>query len=178
MDLVLPNYGNFGVGPAIETIFPGLPRSLRRQFQILLMAGSKSNYLSKKVIDEYLGATAFSAAGTLYWGLWTSALADGSHGGTAGEANYSSYARVSQTNNSTNFPNATGSTTATKNNGTLVTFPTSTGGSSTITYVGIFDGNAGTSADNLYVWTDVTSTAIANGDTPKINASGFTFTED
>lgn len=173
---VLVPAGQFGLGPAIEDHFPRLDARTRKVFErILLMAGSKTNYLSKKVLDEYLGATAFSAPGNIHWRLWTSTLDDTSTGSTTNEANYSSYASVNQTNNSTNFPNATGTTTATKQNGTAVTWPTSTGGSSTITYVGMCDAG---SAGNMLIWFDVTSTAIANGDTPKINASGATFTED
>lgn len=175
--IITPN-GKFGVGKAAETLLPDLPKPVRRAFEILLMAGSKSFFLSAEILDHYLGAAAFTADATLYWGLWTSALADGSDGATAGEAAYTSYARVSQTNNATNFPAATGTTTATKSNGTTVTFPTSTGSSATVTYVGIFNGNAGTSDDDLYVWFDVSSTAIASGDTPKINAGDADFTED
>lgn len=143
---------------------------------ISLMAGSKSNYLSKKVLDLPLGASAFSAPANVFAGLWTASLADGSTSATAGEAAYTSYARVSITNNSTNFPNATGATTATKNNGTAITFPASTGSTATVISFGLFDVASG--AGNLLYWCDVTSTVISSGDTPQVAINGLTVVED
>lgn len=139
-------------------------------------AGSKSNYLSKKLLDLPVGAAAFTAPVTVYCGLWTSTLDDTSTSATAGEAAYTSYARVAITNNSTNFPNSTGTTTATKSNGTAITFPASTGGSATVTFLGLFDVSSG--AGNMLYWCSVTSTAIASGDTPQVAVSGLSFTED
>ena len=140
------------------------------------MAGSKSNYLSKKLLDLPLGASAFSAPATVYVGLWTSNLDDTSTSATAGEAAYTSYARVALTNNSTNFPNASGSTTATKSNGTVITFPASTGSTATITYLGLFDVASG--AGNMLYWCSVTSTTINSGDTPQVAIGGLTIVED
>src|SRR5262245_58219892 len=83
------------------------PRRYRSLFdRILLMASGKSAYLSEKVKNEVLGAVAFSAPGTVYFALWTTAAAtdmDGYNGGTAGEVSGGSYDRVNKTNNTTNF---------------------------------------------------------------------------
>lgn len=140
------------------------------------MAGSKSNYLSKAFINEVLGATAFTAPVTVYAALWTSALDDTSTAATAGEAAYTSYARVALTNNATNFPAATGTTTATKQNGTAIAFPASTGGSATVTYFAIVDSASG--AGNILFWCTVTSTTVNSGDTPQVNANAFSVVED
>lgn len=140
------------------------------------MAGSKSNYLSKKLLDEVLGATDFTAPVTVWAALWTATIDDTSTGSTAGEAAYTSYTRVSITNNTTNFPASTGSTTATKNNANAITFPASTGGSATVTFFVLIDSASG--AGNILYWCSVTSTAIATGDVPQVAASGLTITED
>jgi hypothetical protein len=140
------------------------------------VAGSKSDYLEAKVKNETLGAVAYSAPTPLYVGLWTSALSDSSHGGTAGEVSGGSYSRLSLTNNTTNFATVT---TAAKVNSTAWTFTQATASWGTVSYVGIFDGNAGTSGDNLLLWADLTTAkAIGSGDTAVFNAGDFSWTED
>jgi hypothetical protein len=141
----------------------------------VVWAGSKTNYLSKKLLDLPLGATAYSAPATVYAALWTATLDDTSTGSTTGEAAYTSYARVAITNNTTNFPAATGTTTATKSNANAITFPASTGGTSTVTFFAICDAS---SAGNMLYWCSVTSATVNSGDTPQVAASGFTVTED
>lgn len=138
--------------------------------KILLMAGSDANYLSKKFGDLIFGATAFTSPATLYGGLWTAALDDTFTGATASEAAYTSYARLALTNNTTIFAAGSGTTTYTKTfpSDATKSWPASTGGSATITYMGVLDGNLGTSADHGIVWASVTSQAIASGDTPQL----------
>lgn len=177
------------LGPGAELLLPGLEdrlseyvrsgkaRQLRRAFEILLMAGSKANYLEDKVSAEVLGATAFSAPATVYFGLWTTggSLTDAFHGGTANETTYGSYARVAKTNNTTNFAG----TTSPRTNSTAITFPTSTSGSQTVNQVGVLDGNAGTSGDNGLLWADLTAArTIDSGETPEFAISAFSYTED
>lgn len=176
------------VAPAGELLLPGLRDSLRerhprgvaekirRRFErALLMAGSKGNWLEDGVAAEVLGGTPFSYPGTWHFGLWTSALTDASNGATAGETTYGSYARVAKTNNTTNFSG----TTNPRTNSTAITYPTSTSGSSTVTYVGMFDGNAGTSADDLGLWADLTaSRTIDSGETPEFAIGDFDYSED
>src|SRR5262245_29535561 len=103
------------VTPAAELLRESV-REIGRDYakifdRILLMASGKSAYLSEKVKNEVLGATAFSAPATVYFGLWTTTAGtdmDAYHGGTAGEVSGGSYDRVSKTNNTTNFAAITG----------------------------------------------------------------------
>lgn len=138
--------------------------------RIMMMAGSFANYSSKALQDSMFGKTAFTAATTIYFGLWTAALDDTFTGATTGEAAYTSYARLGLTNNTTIFAAGSGTTTYTKSfpSDAAKNFATSTGGTATITYLGILDGNAGTSADHGYAWCSVTSTTINSGDTPQL----------
>lgn len=144
----------------------------------VLLSGSASNYLAKKILEEVFGGVAFSAPANEYVGLWTATLDDTSTGSTASEAAYTSYARtqVGTGNNQTDAWNAaTGTTTGTVTNKNAITFPTSTGGSATVTFGGVIDAST---TGNMLVWFSVTSTAIASGDTPKINASALSHVLD
>lgn len=149
---------------------------------ILLMAGSKSDYLETKVKNEVLGATAFSAPATVYFGLWgtASSINDASHGGTAGEITGGSYDRVAMTNNTTNF--ATVADNVNKVNSVAITFPQATANwnsSANINQVGCLDANAKTSGDNLLLWGDLTvPKPVLNGDTAQFAASAFSWSED
>ncbi len=153
---------------------------LRTPKDYVLMAGSKANYLSKKVADLILGGTAYSAPGTLYCGLWTSAISDTLVGNSAGEAGYTSYARLALTNNTTIFAAGTGTTTYVKTfpSDGAKSFPSCTGGSSTVTYMGILDGNTMTSSDNGYLWCSVTSVSVTTGVTPVLAVNSVSLTED
>lgn len=148
--------------------------------RILLMAGSDANYLSQKLGDLAFGKTAYAGETTIYGALWTAALDDTFTGATASEATYTSYGRQALTNNTTIFAAGTGTTTYVKAwpSDAAKNWPTSTGGSSTVTYVGFLNGNAGTSADKGLVWASVTSTAIASGDTPQLQTNAVSQTRD
>lgn len=160
------------------------PRRYRKLFdRILLMASGKSAYLSEKVKNEVLGATAFSAPANVYFALWTTAAAtdmDAYNGGTAGEVSGGSYDRVQKTNNTTNFASITGD--AAKVNSNAITFPTATAdwnSGSTIPQMGVFDANAKTSGDNLLIWGDhTTAKSVLNGDTAQYNTSAVSWTEE
>lgn len=165
---------------AAEILMPDLPRfdrhklgkALRKSLKdrVLWMAGSDAFYLSKKLGDLIMGATAFTAPTPLYIALWTATLDDTFNGGTTGEAAYTSYARLSLTNNTTIFAAGTGTTTYTKTfpSDAAKSWPTSTGSTSTVTYLGVLDANNKTSADNGILWASVTSTTINSGDTPQL----------
>jgi hypothetical protein len=151
--------------------------------QILLMASGKSAYLSGALKNEVLGATAYTAAATVYTALWTTAAAtdmDAYHGGTAGEVSGGSYDRVSKTNNTTNFAGITGD--AAKVNSNAHTFPAASANwnsGSNIPQMGIFDGNAKTSGDNLLIWGDLTTAKpVLSGDTAQFNTSAISWTEE
>jgi hypothetical protein len=153
---------------------------LRRKIQVLQMAGSDANYLSKKFGDLIFGATAYTAPTPVYGGLWTAALDDTFTGATASEANYTSYARLSLTNNTTIFAVGSGTTTYTKTfpSDAYKNFATATGGSSTCTYIGFLDGNLGTSADHGLIWATITSVTIGNGATPQLAQNAVSQTRD
>lgn len=162
--------------------FFGKRSRLARAFDhILLMAGSKSDYLEAAVKNEVLGAVAFGAPANVFFGLWGAAasISDASHGGTAGEVSGGSYDRVTKTNNTTNFATVT---TGNKVNTTAITFPTATANwnaSANINQVGVLDGNAKTSGDNLLLWGDLTvPKPVLNGDTASFAASAFAWSED
>jgi len=143
------------------------------------MSGSKSNYLSKKLIEETIGGVAYTSAAHVYVALCTTLPDDTSTGSTVVETDYASYARTevgSNNDQTTGWNTATGTTTATVTNKNAVTFPTATG-ASTNPIVGIAVVDA-SSAGNVLYWASVTSTAIASGDTPKINAAALSVVED
>ena len=167
-----------------EHVRLGKAREISRLFdRILLMASGKSAYLSEKVKNEVLGATAFSAPATVFTALWTTAAGtdmDGYHGGTAGEVSGGSYDRVSKTNNVTNFASITGD--AAKVNSNAHTFTTATAdwnAGAVIPQMMILDGNAKTSADNFLIWGDLTTAkSVLNGDTAQFNTSAISWTEE
>lgn len=146
------------------------------------MAGSKSNYLSKKVLDHVLGNAAYTAPTTVYVGLWksTATLADDSSGTLTGEPSGGAYARVSVTNNATNWPNSTGSTTALKQNGNSIAWATATtnwtGTGETISQFALLD--AASSGNILFWGTLTTPKAIGSGDTASFSAGALSITED
>lgn len=176
----------------LEHAWQDLPKDVRNFFdrymkapvkeRILMMSGSLANFSSKSLQDSIFGKTAFTAATTIYFGLWAAALDDTLAGNTASESAYTSYARLGLTNNTTIFAAGSGTTTYSK------TFPsdaaksfatsTGTGTNNTITYLGILDGNLGTSADKGYAWCSVTSTTINSGDTPQLAQNAITVTQD
>ncbi len=163
----------FHVLPAAELLLPKieLPR-VRRALEILLMAGSKTNFAEDALASELVGGTAFGAPANLFFGLWTAALSDTSTGSSGSEATYGSYARVSKTNNTTNFSG----TTSPRTNSTAITFPQSTSGSVTVTYVGVCSAS---SAGDMYLWADLTSSRTVDvGETPEFAISAFSYTED
>lgn len=137
------------------------------------MAGSKSNYLEIIIQKLILGATAFSAPGTVAMALSTAAYSESATGASMTEcANSNAYARVSQTNNTTNFPVATPTV-----NANPFTFPTATGSWGTILAAYLVD--SGTyGAGNVLIGADITSHAIAIGDTVNVAASALSYQED
>src|SRR6185436_14247169 len=144
------------------------------------MAGSASNYLAKKLIEEAAGGVGYTPAANVYLALCTAAIDDTSTGATITEANYGSYARtqIGTGNNQTDAWNAgTGTTTSTVTNKNAITCPTASSGASTIIAIAVLD-SATLGAGNILVWATVTSTQINNGDTPKVNASALSIVED
>lgn len=145
------------------------------------MAGSKSNYLSKKVIEENAGGVAWTAPIHEYVALLTIVPDDTSTGATITETDYTSYTRteIGTGNNQTDAWNAgTGTTVETVTNKNAITFPAATGNSTNpLVAIAILD-NATIGAGNILWWATITSTPIAIGDTPKINATALSISED
>ena len=126
-----------------------------------------SDYLENKVLDHLLGAVPFTAPGTVYFALYTSAPSDAG-GGT--EVSGGGYSRVAVVNNATNWPAATAGT---KRNGAVITFPEATAAWGSITAIGILDA---ATAGNLLFWTSITSRSVVTGDIPRFNAQGVSIT--
>lgn len=179
--------------PAMEGLMGGMEKRDRivigdlllkplRERIAVLMSGSLANFGSKQLQDSMWGKTAFTAATNIFFGLWASALDDTFTGATTGESAYGTYSRLQLTNNTTIFAAGSGTTTYTKTfpSDALKSFATSTatGTNNTITYLGILDGNAGSSADKGYAWCSVTSTTINSGDTPQLAQNAVTVVQD
>src|SRR5260221_2853198 len=117
------------------------------------------------IINSRFQASASTGPATIYLNLFTATPSDTAVGTLA---NYTSYAQIAVTCNSTNFPNAAAGAT---NLATVATFPTSTGGSNTLSQAGFT--NLGQTT-TLY-WGDLTaSQVIASGNTPQFNANSTT----
>jgi hypothetical protein len=160
----------------------GFPKWAQRGFEILLMAGSKADYLETKIKNLILGAVAYTIPTPVFFGLWGTAgsIADSFNGGTAGEVSGGSYDRVSMTNNTTNFP--TVGDNVNKVNNVAMTFPTATANwnaSANINQVGTLDANAKTSGDNGMFWGDLTTPKpVLNGDQAQFAIGAWAWSED
>lgn len=182
MDTVLDRVYVAGIGELVfdrPIIIRGKSNWRRLRDRLIVFSGSMSNYLAKKLIEETLGAVAYTSAANTYLALATTLPDDTTTGTTIVETDYASYARtlIGTANNQTDAWNAaTGTTTAVVTNKNAITCPTATG-ASTNPIVGVAVIDAST-VGNILVWASVTSTAIANGDTPKVNAAAFSVTFD
>jgi hypothetical protein len=107
------------------------------------------------VLDGLFGRTSPTYPATYYFALFTSAP-NAAGGGT--EVSGGSYARVAVTNNTTNFP---ATSAQNKNNGTAITWPTSTAAWGTIVAWGVYDASSG---GNLWAYGAVTSVTLNSGD--------------
>lgn len=159
-----------------------LLRGLRKAFDHILMASGKSNYFSAALRNEVLGAVAFAAPGSIYFGLWTTAAGTNMAayvGNTAGEVTGGAYDRVTKVNNTTNFASIVGAAAKVNSNAiTWVTASANWNSSAVIPQLAVFDGNLKTAADNLLLWGDFTvAKAVLNGDTAQINTGAFSYTD-
>ena len=128
-----------------------------------------SQYLSEKLMGQFLNAVAYVWPTTVYVGLFT-AQPSGGVGGT--EANYTGYARVALAVNTTNFTAV--STAGMVENAVAINFPANTGTAQTVVGYGLFDaataGNLLT--DNLLT----TSQTVNNGATPSFAIDALSLT--
>jgi hypothetical protein len=80
-----------------------------------------STYLANQLLNEAFGGAAYTPPATIYIGL--SSTTPTAAGGNVTEPSTGSYARVVVTNNTTNWPTTS---TGSKSNATVITFPAST----------------------------------------------------
>lgn len=139
---------------------PAQRRSLFDDLSAWFMALKAS--VRNSLVDALVNQANYTAPTAIYISLHT-----GDPGDTgASEANYTSYARVVAT---TKFPAASSGSSS---NDVAITFPTSTGGSNTVTYCGIWDAS---SAGNWIGGGALTSSkTIASGDSASFATSNLT----
>lgn len=167
--------------PHVRDELTGLPQKLRKGFEILLMAGSKADFLETKIKNLILGNVAYTIPSPVYFGLWGAAasIGDTFNGGTANEVTGGSYDRVAMTNNTTNFATVT---TGDKVNSVAIVFAAASANwnaAANLNQVGMLDANAKTSGDNGMLWGDLTvPKPVLNGDTAQFASSAFDWSED
>jgi len=125
---------------------------------------SFTNFLETEILDHVFAGAAYTAPGTHYLGLFTSAPGE-TGGGT--ELSGSAYVRKSVA-----FTTS-GNTTS---NNAAVEFPTATGSWGTVTHVGVFDAS---SSGNLMAYATLSSSkAIATGDVFRVPSGDLDITLD
>ena len=123
---------------------------------------SFTNFLETEILDHVFAGAAYSAPGTHYLGLFTSAPGE-TGGGT--ELSGSAYVRKSVA-----FTTS-GNTTS---NNAAIEFPTATGSWGTVTHVGVFDAS---SSGNLMAYATLSSSkAIATGDVFRVPSGDLDIT--
>ncbi len=142
------------------------------------MAGSKSDYMEKVVLDLFLGGVVYTPVGTLYLALSTAAYSDAATGASMNEVSSTNtgYGRYAAANNTTNWPAATGTSPSSKGNGTSFTFPAATSSWGTIRSFYVTD--APTGGNVLYGGDLTTAKDILTGDTATFAQGAITVTED
>ena len=125
-------------------------------------------------IGDTTGLVGSTGVGSLYLSLHT---ADPTVAGnqSSNEATYTGYARVAVSRTSGGWT-ISGSNPAQVANTALVSFPQCTGGSNTITYVGVGTSSTG-SGELLYSGALASSLAVSNNITPTFNSGTFIITE-
>lgn len=120
-------------------------------------------------IGDASGLQPSAAAGNLYVALYTT---DPTDADTGTEATYTSYARVAVVRSVAGWT-VSGNIAS---NAVSVTFPTSTGGTNTITHFGIRTASSG--GDLVGSGALTSSLLVSNADTPKFEIGDLTITED
>ena len=137
------------------------------------MAG-KSDYLENEILDHVFKVGAYTVPTNIYVALLESAPTDASDGSdiAAIESDYTGYARV--TCNAWDVA-ASGATANT--NG--LAFGKCTAGTSTVTHFALMDGIAGTDADHMLYWGELTeSVDVIENYVPTIAVGAIDITED
>jgi hypothetical protein len=130
---------------------------------------SFTDFMELEILDHILGPGAYTAPGTVYVGLSTTAPTDA--GGSFTEPVGGSYARAAVVNNSTQWPAAA---SGSKTHANAIVFATATGSWGTITNFAIFDALSG---GNMLMYGALSSSKlVANGDTFQFNAGAIIVT--
>lgn len=145
------------------------------------MAGSKSNYLERVVLDTFLGGTAYTPPANLYIALYTTGtVGETSTGGVPGavEVTGGAYARAAVPNTVAQWPAAAldGNGKTLKTNANMISFATATNDWGTVTQWAIVDALAG--GNVLYYGTFDVAKTILNGDTATVPAGALKIYED
>lgn len=158
-------------------------RLVKELEDLIRMASGKSATASQWVKNHLLGQVAIAAMGNVYFGMWTTTAGtdmDAYVGNTAGEVTGGSYDRAAKVNNTTNFASIVGD--AAKVNSNAIAWAAASANwnaGAVIPQLLVLDGNLKTAADNGVVWGDFTvAKSVLSGDTPQINTSSFSYTEE
>ena len=135
---------------------------------LLLLVFNNTNFAN---VGDATGLRGSSTAGDFYLSLHTS---DPGEAGdqTTNETSYTSYARVAVARSGSGFTVSTNSVVLAAN----VDFPACTGGTATITHVGIGTASSGAGV-LLYKGTVTPNISVSSGVTPRLT-TGTTITED
>lgn len=118
-------------------------------------------------IGDASGLQNSASAGSFYVSLLESD--PGETGSITGESTYTSYARVAVARDGTGWSR----TSSTISNAALVSFPASTGGTSTVTHFGIHTASSG--SGNMILYGELgASRTITSGNTPQFAAGQLT----
>lgn len=128
-----------------------------------------SDYLENTLLNHVLGATAYTAAATLYLALSTATITDSTTGTTITEPSGNNYSRKAVTNNATNFPAAS---SGSKSLNVTQTFATPSGTWGTITDIAVIDAST---LGNSITYTPLTASKVVNsGNTVEVASAGLT----
>lgn len=140
------------------------------------MPGSKGDTLEQSMLNHVLGGPDYVRPGTVYVAAFTVAPSDAGGGTEVSTAGGTNYARVAVTNNSTNWPAATGTSPASKTNGTAINFNVAGAAWGTVVAGAVYD--APTGGTLLYWGTLAANKTIDANDQLVFAPSAITFTED
>lgn len=145
------------------------------------IAGSKTDWFEKALLDNLFGGAALTVPGTWYIALSTSAYAETATGASMNEVSTTNtgYGRASAVNTSASFSGATGSSPTSKTTNTAITFPGCTNATwGTVVSFYLCDA-AAAGAGNAWYGGDLTaSKSIQPGDTASFASGQLTITED
>lgn len=142
------------------------------------MPGSKTKYLAQAVLAHVLGGTTYTRPSTVYFVLSATAFDPAATGSACNElSSTGGYTRISATNNTTTWSTATAAVPSEKHNAIDIVFTTATANWPDDP-MSIYVADASSAGNLLYGadFADVDSVTVGN--TFKVKAGTFVFTED